>query len=240
MAVLAGRSVSGPAVNNVENLTLLHPQSPCFPAPETALATPNGLLALGGNLQPDTLIQAYRKGIFPWFSESEPLLWWSPDPRAVIFPDKLHISRRLSRLWRQQRYQITFNQAFDKVLEGCSQPRGDDRGTWIIKEMQKAYLALHQRGHAHSVEIWQDDKVVGGLYGIAVGAVFCGESMFSDVSNASKLALVALARMSGGLKLIDCQIPNPHLTSLGAEKIPRTQFLRLLERYQALPMDLPG
>ena len=223
----------------MSKLALLDPETPRFPDPTAALATPNGLLAVGGNLLPDTLIQAYDKGIFPWFSAGEPLLWWSPDPRAVIFPEQLHVSRRLSRLWRQQRYRITCNRAFAEVVHGCSSARrGGDSGTWITEEMQAAYSELHKLGRAHSVEVWSNDALVGGLYGVAVGATFCGESMFSEVSNASKLALVALVRMSGGLKLIDCQIPNPHLARLGAVEVSRAQFLRLLERYRSLKMEL--
>ncbi len=201
---------------------------------------PNGLLAAGGNLRPDTLIDAYNKGIFPWYSEGEPLLWWSPDPRAVIFPSSFHRSRSLSRLWRKGVYRITFNQAFHRVIQACSQPRGDSAETWITADMQAAYLELHRLGHAHSVEVWSESTLVGGIYGVSVGAVFCGESMFSEVSNASKLALVGLTQMTRGLELIDCQLPNPHLFRLGAERIPRSRFLQLLEQYRGRQLAFPN
>lgn len=215
------------------NLTLLDSNAPEFPNPENALTDPNGLLAIGGNLEPDTLVQAYRQGIFPWFCDGEPLLWWSPDPRAVIFPGQLHISRSLAKLHRQQRFHITVNQAFEQVLVGCSTaPRSDGDGTWITEQMRAAYCELHRQGHAHSVDVWAEDALVGGLYGVAVGEVFCGESMFSRVNNASKLALLSLLELMPGLQLVDCQVPNAHLQSLGATNIPRAEFLSLLQRYR--------
>ncbi len=210
-----------------------------FPDPNTALLSPNGLLAVGGDLSPGRLLAAYRQGIFPWFNPGEPILWWSPDPRAVLFLDQLKISRSLAKFIRQNvcedigqdirhdQLQVTFNHDFNQVIGGCATARKD---TWITPEMITAYTSLHQLGHAHSVEVWQQDKLVGGLYGVRVGKVFCGESMFSLVSNASKVAMVHLvARLkTAGCVLIDCQLANPHLMSLGATTIPRAQFIALL------------
>ncbi|MGS2722171.1 leucyl/phenylalanyl-tRNA--protein transferase [Porticoccus sp. GXU_MW_L64] len=222
-------------------LTLLDSHQPVFPSPQNALTNPNGLLAVGGNLQPQTLMTAYRQGVFPWYSEGEPLLWWSPEPRAVIYPGELHTSKTLAKLYRQQRYQITFNRDFAGVIGHCQNtPRNDGGGTWITDEMLSAYCQLHQQGHAHSVEVWSDGCLVGGLYGIAVGSVFCGESMFSAVSNASKLALLALCKQVPKLKLVDCQLPNPHLSSLGAVEIPRQQFLAQLQKYGTEVLSLPS
>ncbi|MGB5096667.1 MAG: leucyl/phenylalanyl-tRNA--protein transferase [Porticoccaceae bacterium] len=208
-------------------LPFLDPDRPVFPAPERAARSPNGLLAAGGNLTVATLRDAYQHGIFPWFEPGQPPLWWSPDPRAVFFPDQVHVSRTMARLLRRGRYRITSDQCFGAVIRRCTAPRGGQIGTWIVPEMIAAYEALHAAGDAHSVECWIDGELAGGLYGVAVGSVFCGESMFSVRANASKLALIHLARglSAGGFTLIDCQIGNPHLASMGAMDIPRTAFL---------------
>ncbi|MCV6605076.1 MAG: leucyl/phenylalanyl-tRNA--protein transferase [Porticoccaceae bacterium] len=222
-------------------LALLDSLNPEFPDPEDALIQPNGLLAVGGNLQANTLLSAYRQGIFPWYSEGEPLLWWSPAPRTVIYPGELHASKSLAKLYRQKRYRITFNKDFAGVIENCQHiPRSDGGGTWITDDMLQAYCQLHRSGNAHSVEVWSGERLVGGLYGVTVGAVFCGESMFSEVSNGSKLALVALCNDVAGLKLIDCQLPNPHLASLGAVEIPRQEFLAQLQQYGTETLNWPS
>jgi leucyl/phenylalanyl-tRNA--protein transferase len=200
-----------------------------FPDPNTALLSPNGLLAIGGDLAPERLLAAYRQGIFPWFNEGEPIHWWSPDPRAVLWLENFRISRSLAKLIRQKRLQVTFNQAFTAVIKSCAAMR-KETGTWITVDMISAYTQLHLLGHAHSVEVWQENELVGGLYGIAVGKVFCGESMFSKVSNASKVAMAYLVDRlkANGFILIDCQLPNPHLLSLGATTIARQEFLGYL------------
>lgn len=201
-----------------------------FPDVRNALAVPDGLLAIGGHLEPGLLLTAYRRGIFPWYSEGQPVLWWSPDPRAVIFPDRLHVSRSLKRSLRSRGYQTTINRDFEAVIAACSAPRPDQEGTWITPEMKDAYCELARRGHAHSVETWLDGRLVGGLYGVAIGRVFCGESMFSLQSDASKVALVHLANeiCRCGYRLVDCQVLSPHLESLGAVALPRERFVELL------------
>jgi leucyl/phenylalanyl-tRNA--protein transferase len=201
-----------------------------FPDPNAALTSPNGLLAIGGDLSPDRLIAAYAQGIFPWFNEGEEIMWWSPDPRAVLFLDDLKISRSLAKILRKELFQVTFDQNFPAVIQQCATTRKQTVGTWITAEMIEAYCELHKRGIAHSVEVWQQDALVGGLYGIGMGRIFCGESMFSKHSNASKVALVYLVNKlkQHDFLLIDCQLPNPHLMSLGATTIPRQQFLKLL------------
>ena len=216
-------------------LPLLDRDRPVFPPPERAARTPNGLLAAGGNLAVATLRDAYRRGIFPWFQAGQPILWWSPDPRAVIFPDRVHVSRSLARELRRARYRITSDQSFAAVARACAAPRRGQAGTWILPEMIAAYEALHAAGDAHSVECWIDGELAGGLYGVAVGAVFCGESMFSARPNTSKLALVHLARglAAGGFTLLDCQVGNPHLASLGAVELPRRTFLAHLAQARA-------
>jgi leucyl/phenylalanyl-tRNA--protein transferase len=202
-----------------------------FPPVETALHEPNGLLAAGGDLSPERLLSAYRQGIFPWYSEGQPILWWSPDPRAVLFPERLHISRSLRKALRRSPYAITVDQDFAAVIQGCREvPRKQGPGTWIVSEMLQAYCRLHDRGHAHSIECWQGGRLVGGLYGVALGQVFFGESMFSLAPDASKIAFVHLAR-SGKYRLIDCQQPSEHLSRLGAECIPRREFTRLVSTY---------
>jgi len=204
-----------------------------FPAPELALDEPNGLLAVGGDLSPGRLLAAYRLGIFPWYSDGQPLLWWTPDPRAVLFPERLKVARSLRKTVRKQLYTVTFDSAFSDVVEACSQPRGDECGTWITAEMKAAYARLHRLGYAHSVESWHAGELVGGLYGVAIGRVFFGESMFARRTDASKVAFVHLVRQlqAWGFGLIDCQVASRHLASLGAEEIPRTRFNALLDRY---------
>ena len=202
-----------------------------FPPSSRALDHPNGLLAYGGELSTERLLAAYRRGIFPWYEEPQPVLWWTPDPRSVLFPEKLHISRSLHKTLRRDRLQLAVDSRFEQVMRHCAQLRGDGLGTWIGDDMLAAYCDLHHIGHAHSVEILDGDgQLVGGLYGIAVGRAFFGESMFSEVQDASKVALVALLNIleRGGFKLIDCQVESEHLNSLGAENISRLDFERML------------
>jgi len=205
-----------------------------FPHPDNALTDPNGLLAIGGDLSPERIVIAYLNGIFPWYSPGEPILWWSPDPRAVLFPEKLHISKSLRKIIRKKVFTSTINQAFEQVIAACAQtPRKTQDGTWITDDMQQAYLNLHKIGIAHSAECWLDGQLVGGLYGIALGKVFFGESMFSHKSNASKVAFVHLLDelKKNNYALIDCQVTTEHLLSLGAEEIPRDQFLKLITQH---------
>ena len=201
-----------------------------FPPLASAREEPNGLLAVGGDLSPRRLLEAYRLGIFPWFSEGDPILWWSPDPRMVLFPDELKVSRSLAKALRNRRYEIRFDCDFAGVIRACSAPRDGQPGTWITPEMRSAYLRLHQLGYAHSVETWMDGELAGGLYGVALGAAFFGESMFARVRDASKIALVHLVRKlhAEGFGMIDCQMRTGHLASLGAREIPRTRFSRKL------------
>jgi len=199
---------------------------PAFPDP--ALAEEDGLLAIGGDLSMERLLIAYSNGIFPRFSEGEPILWYSPHERCVIYPDRIKISKSMKQILKQGIFRVTLNQAFEEVILNCATTvrKGQD-GTWITTEMQQAYLNLHQNGYAHSVEVWQHDKLVGGLYGLKVNRVFCGESMFSHVSNASKTALIFLSELN--IDLIDCQLPNDHLMSLGAEMISRERYITMLQ-----------
>lgn len=209
-----------------------------FPPLSQALDEPNGLLAVGGDLSIERLLLAYRSGIFPWYSENQPILWWSPDPRAVLYPDQLHIARRLQRYVKQHPLNITFDQAFLEVMQGCAAPRKADDGTWILPEMQEAYHRLFEAGYAHSVEVWQDAELIGGLYGVAIGQIFFAESMFSRQTNASKLALIALCHFCKiwNYQLIDCQMMNAHLKTLGVIEISRDHYLRLLKKWiQKLP-----
>jgi len=199
-----------------------------FPPPE--LASPEGILAVGGDLTPERLLLAYRMGIFPWYNEEEPILWWSPDPRCVLFPGEIRISRSMRQFLRKPSLEITFDRHFAGVVAGCRAPRKGLGGTWIHDEMAEAYGRLHALGYAHSVEVWQAGRLVGGLYGVSLGRCFFGESMFSAVSNASKAALITLAQRirSMGFVFIDCQVPSEHLHSLGARLLPRPVFLDLL------------
>ncbi|MDB4009984.1 leucyl/phenylalanyl-tRNA--protein transferase [Polaribacter sp.] len=192
-------------------------------------ATNNGVLALGGDLSEKRLIHAYKNGIFPWFSEGEPIVWYCPAERMVLYPEELKVSKSMRQVLKKNTYFISENTAFEEVIFNCKNiERNDGLGTWITNEMEQAYLKLHNMGIAKSIEVWQGDKLVGGLYGVEVGSVFCGESMFSKISNASKLAFIYLVR-KGGYKLIDCQVHNAHLESLGAREISRNQFLQLLK-----------
>ncbi len=212
-----------------------------FPPPERALKDPNGLLAAGGDLSPERLLAAYRRGIFPWYGESEPILWWSPDPRMVLVPSELVVSRSLSKTLRNTAYEIRFDSSFEAVMRACAEPRPGQPGTWITQEMIAGYGSLHRMGYAHSVETWIDGELAGGLYGVALGRMFFGESMFSRRSNASKIALVALVERlkAEGVGLVDCQVHTQHLASLGARDIPRARFLRRLAELIHYPRE-PG
>ena len=198
---------------------------PSFNFPNPSLADPDGLLAVGGNLEPETLLSAYQQGIFPWFDEDTPILWWSHDPRAILEFENLYISKRLARTIRTNKFQVTFNQDFDAVVKGCTYR--PEEGTWITPEVANAYGEFHRRGHAHSVEVWQQGVLVGGLYGVAIGGLFAGESMFSTVSDASKIALAALVSRlkEKGYQLFDLQIINEHTSMMGATEIPRDDYL---------------
>ena len=212
-----------------------------FPPVQSALKDPNGLLAAGADLSAERLLEAYRHGIFPWFSEGDPILWWSPDPRMILFPAELKISRSLGKVLRNRSYETRFDSAFDEVLAGCAAPRKGAPGTWISDAMIEAYRSLQRLGYAHSVETWIDGKLAGGLYGVAMGRVFFGESMFSRSRDASKIALAALVAHleSAGFGLIDCQMHTRHLETLGAREIPRRRFSRLLEELVDYPHS-PG
>jgi len=211
-----------------------------FPDVELALTEPDGLLAVGGDLSVERLIAAYQQGIFPWYSEDQPILWWSPDPRMILEPQEIKISRSLAKKIRKQIFTVTMDNAFQKVIVECSKPRLEkgsiQNETWILDEMIDAYIQLHKSGYAHSVECWQENKLVGGLYGVAIGQVFFGESMFSRVSDSSKVAFVALSKQlqQWGFKLIDCQVYTSHLENLGAKMISRKKFINLLKQYTPL------
>jgi leucyl/phenylalanyl-tRNA--protein transferase len=203
-----------------------------FPDASLALREPDGLLAVGGDLSVERILSAYRNGIFPWYSNQQPILWWSPDPRTVLFPERLKISRSLRKTLRKNLFTVTLDQAFEDVIRACAELRADGAGTWITPDMAEAYLNLHRQGYAHSVECWRDGNLAGGLYGIALGGVFFGESMFSRVSEASKVALCYLVRQlqAWGYGLIDCQVYSDHLASLGAEEIPRDNFVAAVKQ----------
>jgi leucyl/phenylalanyl-tRNA--protein transferase len=201
--------------------------------PPVDLAEPDGLLAVGGDLSEDRLLAAYSLGIFPWYSEGSPLLWWSPDPRMVLFPEELKVPRRLERVIRREEFQVTFDRAFAETVRNCAEVhRTGSGGTWITTEMAEAYVRLHRLGRAHSVEVWQSGKLAGGLYGISMGGAFCGESMFTLRPNASKVAFVTLVRRLGerGVSLIDCQMKTAHLAGFGAREVPRSDFVELLSK----------
>ena len=201
-----------------------------FPEVSQALKNPPGLLAAGGDLSTQRLLAAYARGIFPWYSEDEPVLWWSPDPREVLFPAEFHLSRSLARTLRRGTFRITEDTAFEAVIDACAASRATSQGTWITPQMRAAYVELHRLGVAHSIEAWAGDTLAGGLYGVRTGAVFCGESMFSRRDDASKAALAWLAGQceDRGIRLIDCQTPSSHLRSLGSRPLPREQFLGFL------------
>jgi leucyl/phenylalanyl-tRNA--protein transferase len=220
-------------------LTLLDPHAPneAFPPTELAWQIPNGLLAMGGDLSPQRLINAYQAGIFPWFNQGEPIYWWSPDPRAVLYPEKIRISRSLRKSIRNKGYLMSFDQDFTAVLNACAAPRSTQDGTWITTDMARAYQRLHTLGMAHSVEVRNGKgQLVGGLYGIASHGVFSGESMFSRERDVSKIALITLAYhlQQWGFSLIDCQIESRHLSSMGAENIARTEYIKTLRRSHSI------
>lgn len=210
-----------------------------FPPVEQALRSPNGLLAAGDDLSVARLLEAYSHGIFPWFSAGEPVLWWSPDPRMALLPTEFKTSRSLARVLRKTAYEVRCDTVFEAVMHACAAPRGEQHGSWIHDDMIAAYCALHKMGYAHSVEVWIDGKLAGGLYGVAIGRMFYGESMFAQVSNASKIALAHLARQleRWQFQMIDCQMNTAHLASLGAREIPRSEFVaRLQELVHCAPV----
>lgn len=212
-----------------------------FPPAQQALRDPNGLLAFGGDLRPERILAAYRRGIFPWYQEGEPILWWSPDPRGVLFPQDIHISSSMRKVLKRTDFEIRMDTDFAAVMRGCAAYTKKRRGTWITPAMYNAYCELHRRGHAHSIEVWRDNELVGGLYGLAIGAIFCGESMFSRVENASKIALITLSLQlqKWGFGVLDCQLSSDHLRSLGAREITRAHYLKLLDQYadRVLPVN---
>ena len=222
-------------------LILLDPDQPdqAFPPTQKALKDPNGLLAVGGCLSTTRLLNAYRHGIFPWYSDDEPILWWSPDPRLVLFPEQLNVSQSLRKTLKKQKYTVTIDQAFTQVIRACAQPRQAESGTWITDDIENAYNALHELGIAHSAEAWLDGVLVGGLYGVAIGQVFFGESMFHTATDASKVAFATLVAKlkSWDYKLIDCQVHSAHLASLGAVEIDRTEFNHLIKQYGEQPVN---
>ena len=197
--------------------------------PDVDETTEDGLLAIGGDLSPERLMLAYKKGIFPWFEENQPIVWWSPDPRMVLFPNELKVSKSMRQVLRNSGFVVTVNKSFKEVITECSKAKREGQlGTWITKDMIEAYTKLHELGYAKSVEVWQNDKLVGGLYGIDLGSVFCGESMFAKVSNASKVGFITFLQNTD-YRLIDCQVYTEHLASLGAIEIPRKEFIQHLQ-----------
>ena len=230
----------------MKTITWLSPQDApeWFPPLEQALEEPCGLLAAGGDLSPERLIAAYRRGIFPWYSPGQPVLWWSPDPRAVLFPEEFHCTRSLAKTLRNGGFSYSMDRDFAAVIDGCAAPRAGSPGTWITSDMRTAYLELHRLGHAHSIEIWRTGALVGGLYGVRLGGVFFGESMFSRERDASKAALAHLVALCqrNTLAVIDCQLPSRHLATLGSRTIPRSQFQALLRehaRMASAPLAAP-
>ncbi|MDH5231186.1 MAG: leucyl/phenylalanyl-tRNA--protein transferase [Gammaproteobacteria bacterium] len=210
-----------------------------FPDTSLALRDPDGLLAVGGRLSQKRLVQAYRQGIFPWYSDDQPILWWSPNPRLVLFPEHLKISRSLKKTMRKQPFRLSFDEQFLSVIQACSAPRLKQHGTWISDEIKLAYFSLFQSGFAHSIEVWEKNELVGGLYGVSIGRIFFGESMFSKKTDASKIAFVFLVKnlQAWGYKLIDCQVRTEHLLSLGAEEIERETFETLLKQWTHVSPD---
>lgn len=223
-------------------LPQLDPDELWFPDPDTALDEPNGLLAFGGDLRPQRLLAAYQLGIFPWYQEPQPILWWSPDPRAVLFPESVHVSRSLKRLMRRSSYRVSMDSAFPAVVDACAEQTALRPETWITPAIRRAYVELHHLGHAHSVEVWADAELVGGLYGVALGRVFFGESMFSRRDGVSKVALVHLCGQlrRWGFALIDCQVGNDHTYSMGATDIGRTDFRQLLASWAEFESSTGG
>lgn len=218
----------------MKQVVWLEPGTVGFPPVDDALDDPPGLLAAGGDLNPERLLAAYAAGIFPWYDNSSPILWWSPDPRMVLQPQQIHVSRSLRKALRHCHYRISMDEAFAEVITSCAELREQREGTWIVDDMQDAYIRLHELGHAHSVEIWDGLQLVGGLYGVSLGSLFFGESMFSLVPNASKIAFVALARQleHWSFQWIDCQMPTDHLRSMGARAMSRDDFQALLTRWR--------
>ncbi len=217
-------------------IPVLGPDTP-FPDPNKALHDPNGLLAAGGDLSPGRLLDAYRRGIFPWFSEGEPILWWSPSQRMVMYPGEFHPGRSLRKVLRNKDYEVRVDTAFDRVVRACAEPRSSQSGTWINHDMQRAYGLLHNVGHAHSFETWMGGQLVGGLYGVALGGIFYGESMFSRATDGSKIAFAHLCAHLHleGFELIDCQMYTSHLERLGARELPRREFLQEVQRLAGKP-----
>lgn len=218
-------------------LTWLSKDSLSFPPLARALREPDGLLAAGGDLRPERILAAYRHGCYPWYQQGQPILWWSPDPRFVLFPDELHISRSLGKVLRRQIFEVSYDKAFDRVINACAGPRSYADGTWITDAMRQAYQQLHRLGHAHSAEVWQAGELVGGLYGLCIGQVFFGESMFSHVDNASKTAFAHLVPdlKRWGIRLIDCQMQTRHLASFGGRAIDRQTFAEQLAQLVEQP-----
>jgi len=220
-------------------ISLLDPDNPNqpFPPVDQAEEEPDGLLAVGGDLSPARLLNAYCHGIFPWYSDDQPILWWSPDPRTVLFPDSIKVSKSLRKTMRRRDYRFCFDRDFTQVIGSCAKPQPGREETWITDEMKEAYIRLHRMGYAHSAEVWEQNRLIGGLYGVAIGRAFFGESMFSLVPDASKIALVHLARtlQQHGFGLIDCQVYTPHLISMGATEISRERFVDLLDHFCELP-----
>jgi leucyl/phenylalanyl-tRNA---protein transferase len=217
-------------------IPFLGPTDP-FPPVDQALDQPDGLLAAGGTLTMKRLVDAYRQGIFPWFNEGDPVLWWSPDPRTVLVPSRLHVSHSLKKRLKKNTFAVTIDVAFARVLDGCAAPRAEDSGTWLSGQMRRAYTSLHVAGLAHSVEVWMDGELAGGIYGVALGRMFFGESMFSRRTDASKIAMTRLAAQLDRWRfpLIDCQLETDHLMSLGAEHMPRRDFVGAVERLSREP-----
>lgn len=216
----------------MDQLPWLAADNYAFPAPNSALDDPNGLLALGGDLSPQRILKAYQQGIFPWYEEGQALMWWSPNPRLVLFPDELHISKSLRKTLKKTQLRITHDHAFEAVIDACANRPGKPSGTWITSAMMQAYTELHNMGIAHSVEAWYQDELVGGLYGLTIGKVFCGESMFSRQSDASKIAFVHWVQIlqQQGCTLIDCQVASDYLCHFGAREISREDFISYLSQ----------
>jgi len=224
------------------NLPWLNPddENAVFPPAKLALKDPEGLVAAGGDLSPKRVLRAYHEGIFPWYEEDQPILWWSPDPRGIIYPKKFIAHKRLLRTLKKKAWRVSYDQSFVEVMKACAEPRSNSRGTWITPEMLRAYTLLHQLGHAHSIEVWNDNNyLVGGVYGVAIGSIFFGESMFSRETDTSKVALLYLCAYldTWGYKMIDTQLTSNHLTSLGGINIPREEYLHILPKLTQQSVD---